>query len=115
MAAQLDIDLRPEAALTDATRATQRLYARLAYTRHVLDEDNTIRVPATITVELDAEGIAQFTVKDGAAESPAELKVETAQGVGVAARWVPWTATRRFRRPATTCAMRRPICPTPPA
>ncbi|HZM83486.1 MAG TPA: hypothetical protein VFC19_47835 [Candidatus Limnocylindrales bacterium] len=92
MAAQLDIDLRPEAALNDATRATQRLYARLAYTRQVPDGDTTVRVPATITVELDAEGRAQFTVKDGVAESAAELHVETAQGVALISKNVNFPA-----------------------
>lgn len=92
MAARLDVDLHPNTALTDATRATQRLVARLTYTREVADDASRkpVLVPAAVSEELDIDGKAAFTVDDGAPNSVAELHLETAQGAELA------TASEKF-------------------
>ena len=86
MAARLDVDLHPQTALTDATRAEQRLFARVTYTRQLADDASKtpVLVPAAVSVELDIDGQAVFTVDDGAPESIAELHLETAQGAELA-------------------------------
>ena len=96
MAAKLDIRISPKAKLTSATRATQRLFARFNYTSQVVDETSSRRkpllVPATVSVELDIEGVAEFTIDDGAGDSTAEIRLETAQGADLAIEAVKFPA-----------------------
>lgn len=87
MATRLDIDVRPAAELTDATRATQRLFARADYTRQVPTDAASREpqaVPATQVAELDLAGRATLVLDDGAPETPVEIAVETAQGTKLA-------------------------------
>lgn len=82
MPAELVITVAPSAPLNDRTRATERLFARLNYTREVGDDASRkpTQVPATVAVEVDPDGEASLSVKDGVAASPAVLTLESAQG-----------------------------------
>jgi hypothetical protein len=92
MPANLQVEIRPKSPLTDATQATQRLYARVAYSREVSnpDEDGTskrttpLNVPTAITAELATDGTASLSIADGVASSIATILIETAQGAELA-------------------------------
>ncbi|AXT85688.1 hypothetical protein C6I20_11135 [Aeromicrobium sp. A1-2] len=70
--------------MTDATRADQRLVARVDYTREVpagAESREPQEVAGSVTADLDLEGTATFRLTDGVPESAASAHVETAQGV----------------------------------
>jgi hypothetical protein len=85
MAARLDVEVRPKTKLSDATRASQRLVARLNYTRQPGDASSRtpLTIPGTISAEPNIDGEARFSVEDGQPESAAELRIETAQGTAL--------------------------------
>ncbi len=87
MPANLEVEFRPTTPLTDTTRASQRLFARVDYTREVPSDPGSRKpqhVAAAATAELDLDGRATFRLTDGVAESTLTARVETAQGLDLA-------------------------------
>lgn len=119
MSARLEITVAPKTALTDATRATERLFARLAYAREVGDDASRepAAVPVTVGTELDVDGGATLAVDDGVPAAAAEIRLETAQGARVATDAVAFpaegkSAQHRFEVPVA--AYRGLGVPAPP-
>jgi hypothetical protein len=87
MASTLEISVSPESALTADTQATQRLYARVTYTQQLpnpSEPEGSLPAPASISAELDVNGEASLTVDDGAPDTSATVRIETAQGLQLA-------------------------------
>lgn len=87
MTSTLEITVSPESALTADTQATQRLYARVTYTQQLANPADLkvpLQPPASVSVELDVNGKAGLTVDDGAPDSSATVRIETAQGLQLA-------------------------------
>lgn len=87
MASTLEITVSPDSALTAKTQATQRLYARVTYTQQLpnpSDPKVPLQAPASVSAELDVNGEASLTVDDGAPDSSATVRIETAQGLQLA-------------------------------
>lgn len=84
MPASLDVVIRPKTPVTDDTRASQRLFARVDYRREDSEEPGSRKpqqVAAAATAELDLDGQATFRLVDGVPESTVTARIETAQGL----------------------------------
>jgi hypothetical protein len=107
MAATLEIKFSPKTALTDTTRAGQTLYAKVNYTRELLGADpagTPTLAPSSLSAELDAAGEARFLIVDGAADSVASARVETAQGGDLFTQDVKFPAKDASARAAISLA-----------